>query len=188
MNLIQKTVALTASLACLMPCAWAGTPFSTHSTLDDTHYRVPFSSSYLFVQHADQSTITPTHAKKQYRITLKPVSQSMIYFTDRPQTHAGETTLPKFMAAWKRNAHQKSSAPFFLNGVLEGLTFQENGQLKQHRWVFSLSQPQWNQDHQALHYNATLLHGKPLKKHFTLYHSNLFIDNLGSASNCGFMC
>jgi hypothetical protein len=105
-------------------------------------------TSYLFVQDADQVTITPLPAEQDsYQITLAGVGPEIVYFADQPQRKAGMIDQTDFMAVFAKE-HVKKIQP---NAALVWNT-PERGAL-----VVKLTKGSYSSQDQTAVYGATVV-------------------------------
>lgn len=125
----------------------------------------------LFVMTAAQGAIKPV-AERQYEVTLSKVNPRVIQFTDAPLKQASRIDTMAFLKFWEKN-----KAKLQPNVAVEGLVLQ-NGQLLEHNYIMTLTNPQYNQQLKTLTYQGKLLGNEKLAKLAQLSDITLFIDDI----------
>lgn len=124
--------------------------------------------SLLFLQNAGYLTFQPTN-NQCYQLTLSSLDQNLLYFSDQPSRIVGETPIKSFVDIWLRD-NIKPNAAIHAYTALRRTAPTIN-------IVMTLSQPEYNAQHNTLHYLACPLakNTTKLEKHY--YQATIFYDS-----------
>lgn len=182
----QKTLTFAALLlmltATVTGCGGAGEPEG------------PENVGILFVQSATSGTLTPVAAAEDtFLLTLEGVSQSTIWFADRPAIAAGNGSTRTFIANWGTGQDSFAASP--PNAALDILEGEEDGDVL----AVQLSQPEYDEGAARLTYQVKVLRDvagalevfnlrkdEPEAVPKSFGHASLFIDLSEGSTGDGF--
>lgn len=163
-TVLYLTVASTAAMANMSSSSTATT------LLKQTGSQNASQISLLFVQQADQATLTSV-GNRCFDVLLSGLKPSLLYFSDQPKRVAGHMDNQEFVNLWQ---HDK----IVPNAVLHGLT--QPGQINSgYDTVLTFSKPAYDNKAQTIHYQGCVTDAQqePVITTKKLYDVSLFIDN-----------
>ncbi len=129
----------------------------------------------LFVQTAEQATLSPNKAKPgTYTLLLKQPAAQVSYFSDRPYRISGTMPLKNFAADWSQGRNSFASVP--PNAALRGGLHDNT---RGASYNFELKDPAYHVKDNSFTYTLLPLKGqKPITQVINMHSVSLFVDSL----------